>query len=164
MQSDPRIFLLMAASFVGTIFLFSIVVRRSKPERKMVWIIICSLATLAWLGIIKGAVAVIISIALSSGYVSNRLNGRRIGKKVARDFDIKPNLFFTSLEQVLPMYLHTLANMDREGVGVEEAKEFTAPLVSQGLDVLESRFGQQEIIDDARTKLNEYLTLKTKIV
>lgn len=160
MQNDPRIFLLMAASFVATILLFVFIVRRSKPERKMIWIIVCSLATLAWLGVVKGTVAVIISIALSTSYVSNRLDGRRMGKKIALSFNIQPNLYFTSLEQVLPMYLHVLAAMDRRGVGIEDAKEFSAPLITQGLDVLESRFGQQAQIDDARKKIDEYFSKK----
>lgn len=160
MQNDPRIFLLMAASFVVTILLFVFIVRRSKPERRMIWIIVCSIATLAWLGIVKGVVAVIISIALSTGYVSNRLDGRRMGKKIALSFNIQANLFFSSLEQVLPMYLHVLATMDREGVGIEDAKEFSAPLIIQGLDVLESRFGQQALMDDARKKLDDYVSKK----
>ncbi|MHA3027765.1 hypothetical protein [Chromohalobacter israelensis] len=160
MQNDPRIFLLMSASFVATIILFVFIVRRSNPERRVVWIIVCSLATLAWLGVVKGAVAVIISIALTTGYVSNRLDGRRMGKKIALSFDIQPNLFFSSLEQVLPMYLQVLAAMDRKGVGIEEAKEFSAPLIVQGLDVLESRFGQQALIDDAKNKLDEYVSKK----
>ncbi|WP_146206926.1 hypothetical protein [Chromohalobacter israelensis] len=158
MQNDPRIFLLMAASFVVTILLFVFIVRRSKPGRRLIWIIVCSIATLAWLGVVKGVVVVMISIVLSTGYVSNRLDGRRMGKKIALSFNIQPNLFFSSLEKVLPMYLHVLATMDREGVGIEDAKEISAPLIIQGLDVLESRFGQQALTDDARKKLDEYVS------
>lgn len=160
MQNDPKVFLVMAVSFVITILLFTVIVRKSKPERKIIWIVVCSILTLVWLGVVKGAVAVVISIALSSGYVSTRLDGRRIGKKVAHAFDIKPNLFFTSLEQSLPMYLQTLALMEREGAGVEDVKEMTAPFVLQGLDALESRFGQQELIEDARQKVNDYVATK----
>ncbi|MBV1928494.1 MAG: hypothetical protein KUG81_03175 [Gammaproteobacteria bacterium] len=157
MQNDPRVFLIMAASFVVTVFLFTLIVRRSKPERKIIWIAVCSIFTLVWLGVVKGPVAVLISIMLSSGYITTRLDGRRIGKKVAHSFNIKPNLFFTSLEQSLPMYLHTLALMEREGLGVDEVKEMTAPFVLQGLDALESSFGQQDLIEDTRRKVSNYI-------
>jgi hypothetical protein len=161
MQNDPRVFLVMVASFLVTIFLFTLIVRKSKPKRKIIWIVVCSILTFMWLGVIKGAVAVLISVGFSSGYITNRLDARRLGKKVARSFDMKPNLFFSSLEQSLPMYIQTLALMEREGAGVDDIKEMTAPFLLQGLDTLESRFGHQELIQAARTNINEYLASKT---
>ncbi|WP_447077910.1 hypothetical protein [Shewanella algae] len=156
MQNDPKLFLLMVFSFVATIFLFTMIVRKSKPERKILWIVLCTAGSIVWLGVLKGAVAAIIAILISTGYVANRLDGRRIGKKIAKSLGISPNLFFTSLEQTMPMYLAVLASAEREGMSVLEAREMTIPFLIEGLNVLETRFGQQNLIDDARKKLAEH--------
>ncbi|WP_273987264.1 hypothetical protein [Vibrio parahaemolyticus] len=91
------------------------------------------------------------------GFIKNKFDGRSVGKQVASSFDIKPNLFFTCLEQVVPVYLDLLSNLYKTGSSIEELKEYTAPLVLQGLDVLEQRFGPQAQITDARVKVQAYL-------
>ncbi|MEZ9475390.1 hypothetical protein [Vibrio sp. ZF57] len=83
--------------------------------------------------------------------------GRSVGKQIAASFEIKTNLFLTSLEQVMPAYLQLLANLHKTGSSLEELREYTAPFALQGLEVLEKRFGQQPQIDDAKGKLNHYL-------
>lgn len=143
----------MAASFIVTVFIFIFLVRRAKPENKFYWIIACSIATLAWLGLYKGIVAVIISVAFTSGYISDRIDARRLGKKVAKSLGIGPNLFFSCLEQTMPLYLKILAIMEQEGTGVAEARKILIPMISNGLDILESRFGPQPQIEDAREKI-----------
>lgn len=56
----------------------------------------------------------------------------------------------------MPMYLAVLASAEREGMSVLEVREMTMPFLIEGLNVLETRFGQQNLIDDARKKLAEH--------
>jgi hypothetical protein len=157
-QIEPVVFLIAAASFVLTIAIFVLLVNRAKPETRIYWIIACSIGACLWLGLVKGPVAVGISLLIIFGTISTFAEGRRIGKKVARSLNIDSNLYFTSLEQVMPMYLNFLATMERQGAGVEEVKALTIPMLEQGLDTLEARFGKQPKIDDARIKITNHVS------
>lgn len=152
-ETGVFLFFMWAISFVLTVAIFVFIVRRAKLEHRIYWILGCSVLSLLWLGIYKGIAASVISIAISSGYIATRLDARRIGKRIADSLGIEHNLFFTSLEQSLPLYLSMLAQLERSGMGVVEAKEITLPYVEAGLDVLENRFGRQPKIDAARVSI-----------
>ena len=147
---DPVKFLVFTASFVGTVGLFVFMVRWARAERRIYWIAGCSVASIAWLGLVKGLVAAVIAIAFTSGYVATRLDARRIGKRIADSMGIGHNLFFSSIEQTLPLYLTVLATLDRQGEGIANARRVVLPYLLNGLDVLEQRFGRQPQIDAAR--------------
>jgi len=74
---DSSKFLVLAASFVGTVALFVFLVRRAYIEKRIYWIVACSVAVIIWLGLIKGLIASAIAIAFTSGYVATRLDARR---------------------------------------------------------------------------------------
>lgn len=151
------LFLAMAASFLLTVGLSAFLVRRAKPSHRLYWIVGCSIASVVWLGIFKGLAASTIAIAFSSGYVSTRLDARRIGKRVADSMGVERNLFFTSLENALPMYLQALAQLERQGLGTIEARRVLLPYVVTGLHALEGRFGQQPQINAALETIAPYL-------
>lgn len=142
--------LVFTASFVGTVGLFVFLVRWARIERRIYWIVGCSVSSIVWLGLVKGPMASIIAIAFTSGYVSTRLDARRIGKRIADSMGIGRNLFFSSIEQTMPLYLTVLATLDRQGEGVANARRLVLPYLLNGLDVLEQRFGQQPQINAAR--------------
>lgn len=151
------LFLAMAASFLLTVGLFVFLVRRAKPAHRLYWIMGCSIASAVWLGIFKGLAASIIAIAFSSGYVNTRFDARRIGKRVADSIGVEHNLFFTSLENALPMYLQALAQLERQGLGTIEARRVLLPYVETGLYTLEARFGQQPQINAALEAIAPYI-------
>lgn len=155
-------FLVLAASFAGTVALFVFLVRRANFEKRIYWIVACSVASMIWLGLIKGLIASAISIAFTSGYVATRLDARRIGKRVADSMGIGHNLFFSALEQTLPLYLTMLAVLEREGNGVPHARQFLLPYLIEGLNVLEARFGHQPMIDAARASAEPFLSELTE--
>ncbi|MNF69860.1 hypothetical protein D3C84_517520 [compost metagenome] len=154
---DPSKFLIFAASFIVTVCFFVFLVRRASAERRIYWIVFCSVASIAWLGLVKGLVASVIAIAFTSGYVATRLDARRIGKRIADSMGIGHNLFFSSLEQTLPLYLTILASLEREGEGVVKARRVMLPYLLGGLDALEERFGRQPQIDAAREAVVPFL-------
>jgi hypothetical protein len=154
---DSIKFLLLAVSFAVTITTFIFLVRRANFEKRIYWIFACSVASLIWLGLVKGLIASAISIAFTSGYVATRLDARRIGKRVADSMGIGHNLFFSALEQTLPHYLTMLAVLEREGHGVPHARQFLLPYLIGGLNVLEARFGNQPMIDAARVSAEPFL-------
>jgi hypothetical protein len=145
--------LVSAASFALTVFVFVVLVRQAKQEYRTFWFIACSIATVVWLGIIKGPVAVLLAIALSTGYVATRLDARKIGKKVADSIGMNRSLFFTCLENSLPLYLVALAELQRKRTTVANARAMLLPHVADGLLVLENRFGRQEMIDAAKLRV-----------
>jgi len=145
--------LISTVSFALTILVFVLLVRQAKPNRKFYWMAFCSIATVVWLGIIKGPIAVAIALAFSTGYVATRLDARKIGKQVADSIGMNRDLFFTSLENSLPLYLGTLAEMQRKGNTVTEVRTLLLPYIINGLLILEERFGRQEVIDSARLRI-----------
>lgn len=155
---DSSKFLVLAASFVGTVAMFIFLVRRASFERRIYWIVCCSVASIIWLGLIKGLIASAIAITITSGYIATRLDARRIGKRVADSMGIGHNLFFSALEQTLPLYLSMLAVLEREGNGVPHARQLLLPYLLQGLNVLEERFGHQPMIDAARESAEPLLS------
>jgi len=155
---DSSKFFLLAASFGGTIAIFVFLVRRARFERRIYWIVFCTVASVIWLGLIKGLIASAIALAFVSGYIATRLDARRIGKRVANSMGISHNLFFSALEQTLPLYLSVLAALEREGNGVPHARQLLMPYLLQGLNVLEERFGCQPMIDAARESAKPFLS------
>ena len=155
---DSSKFLVLVASFVGTVAVFIFLVRRASIEMRIYWIVGCSVASIVWLGLIKGLIASVIGIAFTSGYVATRLDARRIGKRVADSMGVGPSLFFSALEQTLPLYLTMLAVLEREGNGVPHARRFLLPYLLEGLNVLEARFGHLPMIDAARKSVEPFLS------
>jgi hypothetical protein len=156
-ESGVLLFFMWAISFVLTVAIFVFIVRRAKIENRIYWMLGCSILTILWLGLYKGLAACLISIAISSGYIATRLDARRIGKKIADSFGIGHNLFFTSLEQSMPMYLSMLAQLERSGMSIAEAKEITLPYLEAGFEILEGRFGKQPKIDAARDAIQSHV-------
>lgn len=154
---EPIKFLVLAASLLGTTALFVFLVRRAHIDRRIYWIVGCSAASIVLLGLLNGLIASVIAIAFTSGYIATRLDARRIGKRIADSMGIGHNLFFSSVEQTLPMYLTALAVLEREGNGVPHARQFVLPYLLGGLDVLEGRFGRQPEIDAARKSVEPFL-------
>lgn len=146
----------MLLSFVLTVVAFIFLVRWAPPKHRFVMFVVGALAACVWLGVPKGLVATAIAFAFTSGYVATRLDARRIGKRIAIALGTPPNLFFSALEQVLPMYLNVLAQLEREGRGVSHATSILLPQFLSGLDALEARFGRQPAIDDARQRARQY--------
>lgn len=155
---DSSKFLVLAALFVGTVAVFIFLVRRASIERRIYWIVGCSVVSIIWLGLVRGLIASAIAFAFTSGYVTTRLDARRIGKRVADSMGISHNLFFSAFEQTLPLYLTMLAVLEREGNGVPHARRFLLPYLLEGLNVLEARFGHQPTIDAARKSAEPFLS------
>ena len=155
---DSNKFLMMVISFIGTVGLSIFLIRKAKIERRIYWIVGCSIGAIVWLGIVKGLIATLVSIAFTSGYISRRMDARRIGKRVADSMGIGHNLFFSALEQTLPLYLTMLAVLEREGNGVPHARQLLLPYLLKGLDALEERFGHQHPIDVARKSAEPFLS------
>jgi hypothetical protein len=155
---DSSKFLVFAASFVVTVAVFVFLVRRASFKKRIYWIAFCAVGSVVWLGLIKGLIASVIAIAITSGYVATRLDARRIGKRIADSMGISHNLFFTALEQTLPLYLSMLAALEREGNGVPHARRLLLPYLLEGLNVLEARFGRQPMIDAARESAEPFLS------
>ncbi|RLA38455.1 MAG: hypothetical protein DRQ64_08860 [Gammaproteobacteria bacterium] len=86
------------------------------------------------------------------------VDAQSVGKKVADTLGIEHNLFFSSLEQVMPTYLEMLALMERQGMEQADVCVVCIPLLSEGLDALEERFGSQAAITDARDKLRLHVS------
>jgi hypothetical protein len=156
MTLENEIFLVMALSFVATVGVFALLVRAAPRRLRVLVFFIGAVGAVAWLGIIKGLIATVVVLALSSGYVSTRLDARRIGKRVASNLNIRPSVFFSAIEQTLPLYLTLLAALEREGLGVPHATRTLLPYLETGLDALEARFGQQAMIDEARIEVERY--------
>lgn len=157
MPSPSSIFLVWTASFIATVAIAVFVIRRTPARFKIFAFILASLASIVWLGLVKGGVAVLIIIAITTGYVATRFDARRIGKRVSRLIDVPPNLFFSSLEQVLPFHLQILAKLERDGQGTLHATKVLLPSFSEGLDALEGRFGIQPQIEKARENVKRYV-------
>ena len=156
MSKSPAIFLVMLLSFALTVMIFVFLVRKVPPNRRLLTYGFGLAASCLWLGLLKGLVATVIAIAFTSGYVSTRLDARRIGKRVAEELDVAPNLFLSALEQVLPMYLSMLAQLEHQGRGVQHCTRILLPHYLLGLDALESRFGHQNLIEQARKRALQY--------
>ena len=60
----------------------------------------------------------------------------------------------------MPQHLHLLAEMERNRTEIETIKELTAPMILEGLEILEAKFGGLSKIDNAREKILAYLATK----
>lgn len=138
-------------SFVLTVAIVAVLVGRSSRERRPYWILGCTIASVFWLGLLKGGIASFIGIAITWVFNENYRDSRRIGKRIAHSLGISPNLFFSSLEQSLTrsMYPEFLAELERKKTSTEDARQIILPFLANGLLMLQSRFGPQGQIDAA---------------
>jgi hypothetical protein len=141
------------ASFAITTWIFVAIVRRTNPKKKLYWYAACSVIAIVWLGVIYGSVAVAITVLITSGYVATRLDARKQGNQIADSIGISRNLFYSCLENSLPLYLDVLAGSYRDGISAAAMRSTLLPYLVNGMDVLEQRFGRQPMIDDARIRI-----------
>lgn len=77
--------------------------------------------------------------------------GRKFGNRIATHLGMSNNLFHSVLENgVNGPSLQLLATLEMAGISLQEASVQLAPWLQRGLDALESRFGNQNMIELAK--------------
>lgn len=85
--------------------------------------------------------------------------GRKFGNKVASHLGMNNNFFHSVLENgVTGPSLQVLAMLEGAGFTVEQASVQLAPSLERGLLALESRFGRQEMIENAKPTVSRLVS------
>lgn len=84
--------------------------------------------------------------------------GQAFGNRVAESIGMNSSLFHSAIEEGgLNMHLLILFQFEEQGKSYSEVCDYMLPFVLKGLNVIESRFGPQELIDQARAAANGFL-------
>ncbi|MCE9683057.1 hypothetical protein [Halomonas alkalisoli] len=83
--------------------------------------------------------------------------GQAFDNRVAESIGMDSSLFHLAIEEGgLSMHLLILIQFEEQGKSHSEVCDYMLLFVLKGLDVIESRFGYQELIDQARTAANRF--------
>ena len=78
-------------------------------------------------------------------------SGRKLGNRIAAHIGIPKNVFYMLLANgVKGSSRELLVSLDKAKLGLDEASVELGPSLSRGIERLESRFGAQEMYDQAK--------------
>ena len=85
-------------------------------------------------------------------------SGRSFGNDIAAHLGIKRSLFYSILDHgTKDSSRQLLASLAKSKVGVEAASVELGPTLVKGIERLEARFGQQDMVNDAKPKIGKLI-------
>ena len=87
-------------------------------------------------------------------------SGRTFDNDIAAHLGIKRSLFYSILDHgTMDSSRKLLASLSKANLGVEAASVELGPTLVRGIERLETRFGQQDMVNDAKPKIKKQISV-----